>query len=438
MKIKTNKKSTLFTILVFYFLVAYFNRSFVGIMIFGFRLGEFIVLFGLLLSLFFFISGNIGFKNNKILLFYRLIILSFLISLFLNNGSFVSIYTYKSSSYIWMVSYIFLGKYFSQHKLIPSSSYLVLGLLPLLSYIFSTGNYPNFIIDFFNQFSDKFQFTKASDSFHLILIVCLLISFYINKVFYKLLFIYTISFLFLPLLLYQSRGSFVGIILFLLLESFYFRKYIVKNLKSYLLILLISAIALIFTLYRVSDIDFFEFTEEPVQNITTTSSQIIENKDTLETLFSFYYLDGRIFSTDSTTNWRLDIWQDVIEDLNLKSKNLIGYGYNEVIPIMLDGSAPGRLGRDGMNEHVHNYFFTIISRGGYVQLIFFLGFYFYLIKEWYSNSKNLRIFSYLVPVFFVSFLDISMDGVHFPLIFFLTLGYMLTNKQIQEIYGAEE
>jgi len=438
MKIKTNKKSTLFTILVFYFLVAYFNRSFVGIMIFGFRLGEFIVLFGLLLSLFFFISGNIGFKNNKILLFYRLIILSFLISLFLNNGSFVSIYTYKSSSYIWMVSYIFLGKYFSQHKLIPSSSYLVLGLLPLLSYIFSTGNYPNFIIDFFNQFSDKFQFTKASDSFHLILIVCLLISFYINKVFYKLLFIYTISFLFLPLLLYQSRGSFVGIILFLLLESFYFRKYIVKNLKSYLLILLISAIALIFTLYRVSDIDFFEFTEEPVQNITTTSSQIIENKDTLETLFSFYYLDGRIFSTDSTTNWRLDIWQDVIEDLNLKGKNLIGYGYNEVIPIMLDGSAPGRLGRDGMNEHVHNYFFTIISRGGYVQLIFFLCFYFYLIKEWYSNSKNLRIFSYLVPVFFVSFLDISMDGVHFPLIFFLTLGYILTNKQIQEIYGVEE
>jgi len=112
MKIKINKKSTLFTILVFYFLVAYFNRSFVGIMILGFRLGEFIVLFGLLLSLFFFISGNIGFKNNKILLFYRLIILSFLISLFLNNGSFVSSYTYKSSSYIWMVSYIFLENIF--------------------------------------------------------------------------------------------------------------------------------------------------------------------------------------------------------------------------------------------------------------------------------------------------------------------------------------
>ena len=159
MKIKINKKNTLFTILVFYFLVAYFNRSFVGIMIFGFRLGEFIVLFGLLLSLFFFISGNIGFKNNKILLFYRLIILSFLISLFLNNGSFVS-YTYKSSSYIWMVSYIFLGKYFSKHKLIPSSSYLVLGLLPLFSYIFSTGNYPNFIIDFSINFLINFNLQK--------------------------------------------------------------------------------------------------------------------------------------------------------------------------------------------------------------------------------------------------------------------------------------
>ena len=44
---------------------------------------------------------------------------------------------------------------------------------------------------------------------------------------------------------------------------------------------------------------------------------------------------------------------------------------------MVDGSAPGRLGKDGMNEHVHNYFFTTISRGGYIHF----GFLFYFIFQ---------------------------------------------------------
>ena len=40
-----------------------------------------------------------------------------------------------------------------------------------------------------------------------------------------------------------------------------------------------------------------------------------------------------------------------------------GYGYNEILPVMTDPSAPGRLGRDGLNEHVHNYFVNIFARG---------------------------------------------------------------------------
>ena len=39
---------------------------------------------------------------------------------------------------------------------------------------------------------------------------------------------------------------------------------------------------------------------------------------------------------------------------------------------MTDPSAPGRLGRDGMNEHVHNYFVNIFARGGIGQLILFV------------------------------------------------------------------
>ena len=58
----------------------------------------------------------------------------------------------------------------------------------------------------------------------------------------------------------------------------------------------------------------------------------------------------------------------------MDSKNIFfkGYGYNEIIPVMLDPSAPGRLGRDGLNENVHNYFVNILARGGIVQLIIFM------------------------------------------------------------------
>ena len=60
-------------------------------------------------------------------------------------------------------------------------------------------------------------------------------------------------------------------------------------------------------------------------------------------------------SWDPTTDWRLDIWQDVYHDLVEKERIIIGYGYKEIIPVMLDPTAPGRLGRDGLNENVHNY-----------------------------------------------------------------------------------
>ena len=94
-------------------------------------------------------------------------------------------------------------------------------MVVLFSYIFSTGNYPNFIIDFFKQYSDKLQFTKASDSFHLIIISSLIVNFFTESKLSATILFYSISFLFLPLLIYQSRGSiiFIGILLYLIIET---------------------------------------------------------------------------------------------------------------------------------------------------------------------------------------------------------------------------
>ena len=41
---------------------------------------------------------------------------------------------------------------------------------------------------------------------------------------------------------------------------------------------------------------------------------------------------------------------------------MTGHGYKSIFPIMLDPSAPGRLGRDGLNENVHNYFANIFGK----------------------------------------------------------------------------
>ena len=97
-------------------------------------------------------------------------------------------------------------------------------------------------------------------------------------------------------------------------------------------------------------------------------------------------------SKDNTTNWRLDIWQDVFEDLNNKNLIIYGYGHNEIIPVMTDPSAPGRLGRDGLNENVHNYFVNILARGGHFNLLLSLPFIFLYCKYQKENLAVMEFF----------------------------------------------
>jgi len=105
---------------------------------------------------------------------------------------------------------------------------------------------------------------------------------------------------------------------------------------------------------------------------------------------------------------------------------LIGYGYKSILPQMLDPTAPGRLGRDGLNEHVHNYLVSIISRGGFLQFILFILLHLYIVRIWRLSSGNFNIVAFVMPLMFVSLLDISMDGVQFPLIYYSTLGYQIS------------
>ena len=433
-----NQNRFLYFLSLFYFfnlsLVIVFGRPFVGLYILGRRLGEVYVLFGalslvvLFFIAFFFKKSLINDFKNVIFVTFT-ICLTFLISLFV-NGYTLDLYIFKSSSYIWSLGYCFLGYYFLR-KISREIILLVIFISAFALYFVSIINYPNFIIDIFISNSDKFQLIKAADS--------LLIFVFLNIMFSKLsnlseqnkfqILIYSFG-MFLPYYIYQSRGSLLAAIIFFVLSTFSYKKYIYKNLLKVLIFTIIGSSLFYLSSYAITFISVDEeFLPDSLTEATNTIiDEVLTEKETREGFLTFYIQDGRLFSRDTTTNWRLDIWQDLLDDLSLKNKLILGFGYTEKFEIMSDPSQPGRLGRDGLNEHVHNYFFNIIGRGGLVQVILFLIFYSFIYILWIrKNLKSFDFFKLFIPVMIVSGLDVTMEGVHFPFIFFSLLGYMLSN-----------
>lgn len=411
-----------------------FGRPFVGLMIFNQQLGKAYVLagaisIGILLILKY---GNLILLDKKfkaiinVLLF---ISISFIVSLFL-NGFRVDLYIFKSSSYIWSLGYCVLGYYFLKN-IKRELILFVIFCSAFGLYFASIINYPNFIIDIFISNSDKFQLIKAADS----LLIFVILNFFFEKYSkfdnrYKFLILMSSFGMFLPYYIYQSRGSLLASVLFFVLSLISYRKFILKNLLLTFFYSLISFVLFYISSYSIA---FISLDDSLLPDtFSEANSAIVDNilteKEPRKGFLTFYIDNGRLQSLDATTNWRLDIWQDLTEDLSSKDKLFFGFGYLEPFEIMNDPSEPGRLGRDGLNEHVHNYFFNIIGRGGLLQLFLFLLFYFYIFRIWIN--KNLSILDFLkffAPILIVSSLDVTMEGVHFPFIFLSFLGYILSH-----------
>ena len=128
------------------------------------RLGEILVGVSLVLSfciLFFHYKDSSIFDRKYLIPCFKLLILYFFITVFITETNLFRPYAFKTSSYIWTISYLFVGAYIVDKV---DKKYLRLGLLLLvLVYLFSSGNYPNFLIDLFYKISDKFQFIKGSE-----------------------------------------------------------------------------------------------------------------------------------------------------------------------------------------------------------------------------------------------------------------------------------
>jgi len=405
-----------------------FARPFVGLSLFGFRLGELLIgvcfLFSLaLLTLYRFLPKKVAqIPLNNI---FRIIILSVFIVVFLTNSSLLKPYFVRSSSYVWSIAFIYFGIFFLD---ILKKKYLLAGLslVPLVVYFFSTGRYPDFIIKFFNTWSDKFQFIKGSDLMLTYIVVTLSLLMLLKNKYASISYLFIVSAAFFPLLLFNSRGAFLAALIFFVFQIIYEFKFLMKN-KLFLLALgFLSYLVFYGSVLNVyGEFKFTKVNEATKPNIVTEKvTKIAAEKKTVETFRSFYLEDGRLYSDDSTTNWRLDIWQDLYHYMDDEGILLKGHGYKEIFPIMKDPSAPGRLGRDGLNENVHNYFANVLGRAGLIQLLLFLIFYLKIISTSYENNGNYKVIGYIFPVLANSFFDANMEGVQYPFIFYSFLAFL--------------
>lgn len=431
--INFTKTSIFYLSFAFLFLTAVFTRSFLGLYIGPFLLGQLFVGLGLLVSLYALVVGKptsyfdiIDSKFNKT---YLIIILYFLTRILVNYRD-LSLYYFKSSSFIWTIGFLYTGLIvykFSIESLLLSFGFLS---LPFVVYIFQTGNYPDAIMKIFLNYSDKFQFMKSSDMVIILIVSCFYLKKYYFSDKYYIFWINILVVLYFPLVASNSRGAVVGLVSFYVMDFILNFKNIKKLKFNILIILIINIVVFSLSSLRLTGVDI----QSPDSDISVISeipsavSKIVEEKSTQDVFLSFYFSDSRIFSTDPTTNWRLDIWQDVIQDLGEKNRILRGYGYNEIIPVMTDPSAPGRLGRDGLNEHVHNYLVTIFARGGLINLVLFVFLHFELIRKFMKSSFGIYSLCLVIPCFLMSSVDITMDGVQFPLIYYFFVGYFLQNK----------
>ena len=347
-----------------------------------------------------------------------LLISSFIYLIFARGDSFDTPYIYKASSYIWILGYLLLG-YVFQNKFHSTKNEIVsLNVILLISYFLGVVYYPNFLINFFTTYSDKFDFPKASMYLLFYVLVTHLNFKQFNKNPINYYYFLSLSGLFFPLFIFKSRGAFLAALIYFIFYSLLSKQFIITNLKIFTLALLVGIGAFYLSSFLISGAKI-----EPEKS-TVIVSEVFENKDTSEAFYSIYLEEGRLYSRDGNINWRLQIWQDVI--INSKENNhvLFGYGYGDIIPAMDD---PQRKGEDGTNENVHNFLLNIFARGGLFHLLIYTFIIYEILKSPKIVNNQSLILLLIVPIFVVSFFDASMENPHFPLIFYFFLG-RLTNE----------
>lgn len=432
-----------------------FGRSFQGLYVYEYRIGEYLVLICLIFTIF--IYPNKIFQKLKIDFLFdkktfivsKLIFLNFILIVLLTDGSFTKLYTYKSSSIIWTTAFLFMGSYIISEEKISEKYFNLIPHVLFLVYILSTIHFPEILISFFQNYSDKFDFVKGSDTL-LVYVICLLVARNkFNKTTIGYGYFIIASGLYIPLMLYKSKGAFFpGVLFFLFSFSFFFEYFRKERLKSFLISFIFIPIFLFstfnsygnFTFKKIGQDSYFQDEQFSGQTIQKSLNVVINEKNTTSIFASFFIINGRLYSQEQMANWRLQIWQDVVRDIFWHAEYsmderfqlvraqgefrtdlvLSGYGFNKILPAM---DYWERNGQDGTNENPHNYFIYIFGRGAFPLLILFLLFNYFIILNWKQSHGNYMILLFLLPVYFTISFDAAMESVRFPLIFFTFISY---------------
>ena len=404
-----------------------FSRSFMGVFIFKFRIGEIAILISLLLLFLYLTSLLFGkdwfsikaIKGINFILYS--IVLFFIFNSLISNSSFLDTYTYKSSSYIWALGFLILGMNYFHKNTISDKFIITLMILLFFIYFVAIYDLPIAFQNFVLSFSDKYEPHKGSD-----LVLFFISSFYLfNRRFSKSRIAFEVflffSSIYIPLLLFKSRAGFISLSLFVLFEFLTRWKLLRGNLLRNIILFALITLSALQSTFLISESGFikFEKAQESVEYVT--DYRLPELRE--EEFFKLFFIKNqRLYSSDVNLNWRLQIWQDVIFDINDKSKHLVGYGYKNKIPAMsaldFEGNSV-RSGLDGLNENVHNFFVNIYARGGLIHLFLYLSLFVFLIKK---NEINLNLLIYVIPLLITSSFDASMENSHFPLIFYFFCG----------------
>ena len=418
-----------------FMLLIVFTRSFAGLYIFGFRIGEYLVAGGLLLFIYFVLVPQKKEVPKEILSLTKYLFLSFLIVNFFSYTDLFNKFTYKNSSYLWTIAFIFVGFIFFGGFFTRNKFYIfVAGII--IIYIFGTGSYPDILQNMFRVYGDKFTFVKASDMLLAIVVSNIIALNLLSRKSANLYFISSVT-AFLPLLIQMSRGTAVAIGVFAFL-------YIIFNLRFYfelknlLVLVLLTPFVFLISTFRVTQYDLTDISVDELETVVIESApkevgkiKRVDNRnsDEVDPFWSFYVTDGRLISTDGTFNWRLNIWQDQYEYQKSINKSFFGYGYNVLLPVFdlqVDSQNIWNIGHDQQNRHVHNYLVNVYSRGGVFQLTLIIGFHIGLYIYYYKKFNNHGILLMFIPLMFNSMTDITMEGVQFPINFYLIYGYILS------------
>ncbi len=425
----TKYKSFIFNSLFILILVVLINgRSLMGLYIFGFRLAELLTGFSILL-LFLLIYKNNYFRENlgsRFIFSYLLLVFYFFIFNLINSANFLDLYLYKSSVYIWYISFMFFGFIIFKNIEITKNFFYFGYFGLLIQFIYNVIYYPNFLTQFFNQYSDKTQFLKGAE----IAIFFIVVTFFANKYSEKGplvdLFVLSSS-IYIPLIFFKSRSAAIALFIYIVVMIYKKRKYFIENLRKTLILFLISIILFLTTSHFLVD-NTFEVQETPEAVVQVFKHKYIVSNTFDDEVPFFYIFEDRLYSADGNLNWRLQLWQDIFMFAEQNNEIMFGQGFH-VRPLVFNNFIYS--GLDGLNENSHNYFLNIFIRGGIFGILLVLYFFYNMLKITKVNFNNFEFLIFFLPLVFISMFDGSMENPYFAIVFYFFVSSFFTSVKFK-------